>query len=63
MAELTPTYTPHTTYLVLPPPKSNASSTAGVSIGRDRLRSVKRERPQVHYNTKAIGNSVMNGRT
>jgi len=25
--------TPHTTYLVLPPPKSSAGSTADVSIG------------------------------
>ncbi|TFH44579.1 MAG: hypothetical protein E4G94_03450 [ANME-2 cluster archaeon] len=28
--------TPHTTYLVLPPPKSSASSTSGVSIGKEQ---------------------------
>jgi len=28
--------TPHTTYLVLPPPKSSASSTTGVSIGMEQ---------------------------
>jgi len=54
-----PPFTPHTTFLVLPLPKSSAGSTAGVSIGKVQA-GVSEEGCGPRYtNTKAAGNCAM----